>query len=333
MSTEMIATKCSKCKRLKKPGRGKKIAWRNRASSWMVVNARAPDEEPPSEEIYGDASKPPKASGPAHSVNSGKIDDSRVTDDGDSDVGEDNDFNQDLSNVSDPPRTTDQRAEAPIEPASEQRAPSAGPSTDKDIAQGPQVEAERLAPQWQSPTAGRQPDLTQYAAPESAPTQPRAEPVWSSATSQTSPRPEPTGVRGHEAPHNANGDARSSPTRDSDTQRSTPVPARNANGKRPTAEANANENVDSSTPIKKEIKLEDEACVYHRSATGRGLRDLAEAKLRDQLKDIDMEERRLALDERRFQLEEQRLRLQRQLSQQLREPGSSMKPIEIEDDE
>lgn len=50
LSQEMVATVCRNCKNLKRAPRGKKITWRKRYNTWMVVDARAEDEEPPEEE-------------------------------------------------------------------------------------------------------------------------------------------------------------------------------------------------------------------------------------------------------------------------------------------
>lgn len=50
VSQEKLATLCGQCKNLKPAPKGKKISWRKRYNTWMVVNVRAEDEEPPLEE-------------------------------------------------------------------------------------------------------------------------------------------------------------------------------------------------------------------------------------------------------------------------------------------
>lgn len=50
ITNEQIATACGRCKNLRKAPKGKKMAWRKHANTWMVVDAKAPDEEPPLED-------------------------------------------------------------------------------------------------------------------------------------------------------------------------------------------------------------------------------------------------------------------------------------------
>lgn len=47
MTSERLANQCTECTGLKKAPRGMKIGWRGRTSSWMYVDKRAVDEEPP----------------------------------------------------------------------------------------------------------------------------------------------------------------------------------------------------------------------------------------------------------------------------------------------
>lgn len=51
LAHEMVAGVCGQCQHLKNAPRGKKIAWRNHSKTWMIVDARAHDEESPTEEI------------------------------------------------------------------------------------------------------------------------------------------------------------------------------------------------------------------------------------------------------------------------------------------
>ena len=58
LAAESSAKTCTKCKQLKKPPRGKKIAWRERRNKWMYVHKDAPDEERPAEEQDDDEPLP-----------------------------------------------------------------------------------------------------------------------------------------------------------------------------------------------------------------------------------------------------------------------------------
>ena len=55
---ESSARTCTKCEKLKRAPRGKKIAWRGRANKWMYVHKDAPDEEGPAEEQDDDEPLP-----------------------------------------------------------------------------------------------------------------------------------------------------------------------------------------------------------------------------------------------------------------------------------
>ena len=57
-AAESSANTCSKCEKLKKAPRGKKIAWRERRNKWMYVHKDAPDEEGPAEEQDDDEPLP-----------------------------------------------------------------------------------------------------------------------------------------------------------------------------------------------------------------------------------------------------------------------------------
>jgi hypothetical protein len=58
LTAESSAKKCTKCEKLKKAPRGKKIAWRNRTENWMYVHKDAPDDDGPPEKQDDDEPLP-----------------------------------------------------------------------------------------------------------------------------------------------------------------------------------------------------------------------------------------------------------------------------------
>lgn len=294
LSHETVAGVCGQCHHLKKAPRGKKIAWRNHSKTWMIVDTRAHDEEPPTEEIIEEQPIPEDGS----ATSSTQANDNG----GNHSRGHDtNDINALSGSFLGNPETSSEPTADPIHEGSTVSMPIRG--TRNPVSEGhtsPQLQMAEV-PSNTTTAPIRDDTGARLSIDHSSPT------ASALATSAGVP---------------SNGHTRSKQR----SQRKPPVVILDLTGDDDYV------TVKHESQREPKVKVEEQRLGIPQATTNSdSLENMSKAALLEELQDIEMGEARTRLEEQKLLLRQKRILLERQLKKKKHESGTPEKPIKVED--